>query len=90
MYGDRRDWRVLLPLPQAGPVPPQLPPGDPSPHSPKGVPSPSQTIRIVVIARGEKVAEAKAAGADLAGHDDLVDSIAGGAMDFDLLIATPT
>ena len=48
-----------------------------------------QTIRIAVIARGEKVAEAKAAGADLAGDDDLVDSIAGGAMDFDLLIATP-
>jgi large subunit ribosomal protein L1 len=48
-----------------------------------------QTIRIAVIARGEKVAEAKAAGADLAGDDELVDSIAGGAMDFDLLIATP-
>ena len=89
MYGNRRDWRVLLPLPQAGPAPPQLPPGDPSPHSQR-VPSLSQTIRIAVIARGEKVAEAKAAGADLAGHDDLVDSIAGGAMDFDLLIATPT
>jgi large subunit ribosomal protein L1 len=48
-----------------------------------------QTIRIAVIARGEKVAEAKAAGADLAGDDELVDAIAGGAMDFDLLIATP-
>jgi len=48
-----------------------------------------QTIRIAVISRGEKVAEAKAAGADLAGDDDLVDAIAGGAMDFDLLIATP-
>jgi large subunit ribosomal protein L1 len=48
-----------------------------------------QTIRIAVIARGEKVAEAKAAGADLAGDDDLVDAIAGGQMDFDLLIATP-
>ena len=48
-----------------------------------------QTIRIAVIARGEKVAEAKAAGADIAGDDELVEKIAGGAMDFDLLIATP-
>ena len=48
-----------------------------------------QSIRIAVIARGEKVAEAKVAGADLAGDDELVDQIAGGAIDFDLLIATP-
>ena len=48
-----------------------------------------QQVRIAVIARGEKVAEAKAAGADLAGDDDLVETIAGGAIDFDLLIATP-
>jgi large subunit ribosomal protein L1 len=48
-----------------------------------------QSIRIAVIARGEAVAAAKAAGADLAGDDELVDQIAGGAMDFDLLIATP-
>ncbi|MEB3202455.1 MAG: 50S ribosomal protein L1 [Synechococcus sp.] len=48
-----------------------------------------QTIRIAVIARGEAVGAAKAAGADLAGDDDLVDQIARGEMDFDLLIATP-
>jgi len=48
-----------------------------------------QTVRIAVIARGEKVAEAKTSGADLAGDDALVDEIAAGAMDFDLLIATP-
>ncbi|MEB3308235.1 MAG: 50S ribosomal protein L1 [Cyanobacteriota bacterium] len=48
-----------------------------------------QTIRIAVIARGEAVAAAKAAGADLAGDDDLVEQIASGQMDFDLLIATP-
>ena len=48
-----------------------------------------QAIRIAVIARGEAVAAAKAAGADLAGDDDLVDQIAKGEMEFDLLIATP-
>jgi len=48
-----------------------------------------QSIRIAVIARGEAVAAAKAAGADLAGDDELVDTIAKGEMEFDLLIATP-
>jgi len=48
-----------------------------------------QSVRIAVIARGEKVAEAKASGADLAGDEELVEEIAGGAIDFDLLIATP-
>ncbi len=48
-----------------------------------------QTIKIAVIARGEKVAEAKSAGADLAGEEELVEIINKGEMDFDLLIATP-
>jgi large subunit ribosomal protein L1 len=53
---------------------------------PKGT---GQTIRIAVIARGEKVAEATAAGADLAGSEELIEQILKGMMDFDLLIATP-
>ena len=48
-----------------------------------------KNIRIAVIGRGEKVAEAKEAGADLAGDDDLVEKINKGEMNFDLLIATP-
>ncbi len=48
-----------------------------------------QAVRIAVITRGEKLTEAKAAGAELVGDDDLVESIGKGEMDFDLLIATP-
>jgi large subunit ribosomal protein L1 len=48
-----------------------------------------QTVRIAVVTSGEKVAAAKAAGAELAGDDDLVDAISKGEMNFDLLIATP-
>ncbi len=48
-----------------------------------------QSIRIAVVARGEKVAEAKSAGAELAGDDELVDIIQKGEMNFDLLISTP-
>jgi large subunit ribosomal protein L1 len=53
---------------------------------PKGT---GQTLRVAVVARGEKVAEATAAGADLAGSEELIEQIFKGQIDFDLLIATP-
>lgn len=48
-----------------------------------------KTIRIVVITQGEKLIEAKEAGADEVGGDDLIERIQGGWLDFDLIIATP-
>tara|TARA_Y100001968_G_scaffold297456_1_gene306476 strand:- start:71055 stop:71762 length:708 start_codon:yes stop_codon:yes gene_type:complete len=53
---------------------------------PKGT---GQKVRIAVIARGEKVGEAKTAGADMAGEEELVESISKGDLNFDLLISTP-
>lgn len=48
-----------------------------------------KTVRIIVFAKGDRAAEAKEAGADLVGSDDLVEKIQGGWLDFDSAIATP-
>ena len=48
-----------------------------------------KTQRVLVFARGAKAEEAKAAGADFVGEDDLVAKINDGWLDFDVVIATP-
>lgn len=48
-----------------------------------------KTVRVLVFAKGPKEAEAKEAGADFVGGDDLVAKITGGWLDFDKAIATP-
>src|ERR1700734_225247 len=52
-------------------------------------PGPGRTERVAVFAAGEQAAEARAAGADVVGADDLVAKVAGGFLDFDVAIATP-
>src|SRR5215207_9188792 len=48
-----------------------------------------RTVRVGVFARGGKADEAKAAGADVVGAEDLVERVQGGNIDFDRCIATP-
>ena len=48
-----------------------------------------RTMRVAVFARGDKAEEAKAAGADVVGAEDLVETVQGGQIDFDRVIATP-
>ena len=48
-----------------------------------------KTVRVAVFAKGVKMDEAKAAGADIVGNDDLADDIQAGKINFDVLIATP-
>lgn len=48
-----------------------------------------KTVRVAVMAQGEKADEAKAAGADIVGAENLVDSILAGKIEFDRCIATP-
>ncbi|MEO0393813.1 MAG: 50S ribosomal protein L1 [Pseudomonadota bacterium] len=48
-----------------------------------------KTVRVAVFAKGDKADEAKAAGADVVGAEDLMQTVQGGTIDFDRCIATP-
>jgi large subunit ribosomal protein L1 len=48
-----------------------------------------KTVRVAVFAQGAKAEDAKAAGADVVGFDDLAESIKAGNLDFDVVIASP-
>jgi len=46
-------------------------------------------VRVAVFAQGDNAEKAKAAGADIVGFEDLAETVKGGTMDFDVVIATP-
>jgi large subunit ribosomal protein L1 len=48
-----------------------------------------KTARVLVFAVGERAAEARAAGADIVGSDELIERVQGGFLDFDAVVATP-
>src|SRR5918993_1454294 len=48
-----------------------------------------KSVRVAVFAQGDRAEQARAAGADVVGFDDLAADIKGGKMDFDVVIATP-
>jgi large subunit ribosomal protein L1 len=48
-----------------------------------------KTARVAVFATGEKAEEARAAGADIVGGDELIEQVSGGMLDFDSVVATP-
>jgi large subunit ribosomal protein L1 len=48
-----------------------------------------KSVRVAVFAQGDKAAQAKSAGADIVGFEDLATEIKGGKLDFDVVIATP-
>lgn len=48
-----------------------------------------KTVRVIVFAKGDKIKEAEAAGADVVGSDELVERVQGGWLDFDVAVATP-